>query len=113
MIQFFTKRIGRKHSFFKFIASKLYNFLFLLFADANYDVNVGSLVLFTDKVRHEFLRIKDKDRLYVQLLKWVGFKQTCLAVEHRDREEGTSTYSLFKLLSMAVKRLDLLTLINY
>jgi dolichol-phosphate mannosyltransferase len=99
----FTKRIDRKHSFFKFITAKIYNFLFLLFADANYDVNVGSLVLFTEKVRSEFLRIKDKDRLYIQLLKWVGFKQTYLSVEHREREEGTSTYSLLKLLSMALQ----------
>ena len=99
----FTKRIGRKHSFFKLIAAKIYNFLFLLFADASYDVNVGSLVLFTDRVRKEFLRIKYKDRLYAQMLKWVGFKQTYVPVEHREREEGTSTYSFFKLLNMAIQ----------
>ncbi len=99
----FTKRINRKHSFFKLIAAKVYNFLFLLFADANYDVNVGSLVLFTDKVRQEFLNIRDKDRLYIQILKWVGFRQAVLPVEHRERAEGTSTYSFFKLLKLAIQ----------
>jgi len=99
----FTRRIGRKHTFFKLITSKIYNFLFLLFSDQKYDINVGSLVLFNKKVRSEFLRIKDRDRLYAQLLKWVGFNQTYLQVEHKERAEGRSSYSFFKLIKMAVQ----------
>lgn len=99
----FTKRIGRKHSFFKLITAKIYNFLFLWFSDSSYDTNVGSLVLFGEKVRTEFLRIQDKDRLYIQLLKWVGFQSTYIPVEHRNRQEGTSSYSFFKLVNIAVQ----------
>lgn len=99
----FTKRIGRKHSFFKRITAKVYNFLFGWFSDSNYDINTGSLVLFGEKVRAAFLKIQDKDRLYIQLLKWVGFQSTYISVAHRNRQEGTSSYSFFQLVNIAVQ----------
>ncbi len=99
----FTKRINRKHTFFKLVTAKLYNLLFILLSDKNYDVNVGSLVLFSDRVRGEFLKIRDKDRLYIQILKWLGFKQTYVPVEHRERAEGVSSYSLLKLVQLAIQ----------
>ena len=43
-----------------------------------------------------------RDR-YIQILKWVGFRQAVLPVEHRERAEGTSTYSFFKLLKLAIQ----------
>jgi polyisoprenyl-phosphate glycosyltransferase len=99
----FTKRISRKHSIFKQIASKIYNALFWIFSDKNYDVHAGSLVLFTKKVREEFLKIKDKDRLYIQVLKWIGFKQTYIEVEHRERQKGKSSYTFIKLIKIAIQ----------
>lgn len=99
----FTRRKSRKHGFFKSLAGKVYNFCFYLFADSSYDVNLGSLTLLTKRVRNEFMKIGDKDRLYIQLLKWVGFKSTFLEVEHRERISGESTYTLSKLFSLAIQ----------
>ncbi len=99
----FSKRLGRKHSLLKSMAAKLYNFCFYLFADSSYDVNVGSLTLFTRRVKSEFLKLKEKDRLYIQLLKWVGFKSTYVEVEHRNRISGSSTYTFSKLFSLALQ----------
>jgi dolichol-phosphate mannosyltransferase len=65
----FTKRKNRKHSFFKYLTAKLYNLLFAVFSDKNYDVNVGTMVLFSERVKNEFNLLKDKDRLYIQLIK--------------------------------------------
>lgn len=99
----FSKRLKRKHSFLKSLAAKLYNFCFYLFADSSYDVNVGSLTLFTKRVKIEFLRLKEKDRLYIQMLKWVGFRSAYVEVEHRDRISGASTYTFSKLFSLALQ----------
>jgi len=99
----FTRRAKRKHPFDKAITAKIYNSLFAIFSDKNYDVNVGSLVMFSRQVRGEFLKIKDKDRLYIQMLKWVGFKHVYLTVEHRERAEGQSSYTFGKLLKMALQ----------
>lgn len=99
----FTKRINRRHSFLKSILAKLYNFCFYIFADSDYDVDFGSLTLFSDRVRRQFLRIKDKDRLYIQVLRWLGFKSTFVEVEHRNRIQGTSSYSFSKLMALAIQ----------
>lgn len=99
----FTKRIGRKHSFFKMMTAKIYNSLFKIFSDKNYDLDVGSMTMISKRVKDEFLRLKDQDRLYIQLLKWVGFRSTFVSVEHRERYEGTSTYSLSKLFVTAIQ----------
>ncbi len=99
----FTRRIGRKHSFFKMITAKVYNSLFALFSDKNYELNVGSMTMFSARVKDEFVRLKDQDRLYIQLLKWIGFKSTYVPVEHRERYEGKSTYSFSKLMMTALQ----------
>jgi len=99
----FTKRVGRKHSFFKMISAKIYNSLFRLFSDKNYDLNVGSLTMISARVKNEFIKLKDQDRLYIQLLKWIGFKSTYVPVEHRERFEGNSTYTMSRLFITAIQ----------
>ena len=69
----FTKRINRKQSIYKLVTAKIFNLLFRFFSDRRYDVNTGSMVLFTSRIKSIFLELKDKDRLYIQLLKWIGF----------------------------------------
>lgn len=99
----YTKRIKRKHSFFKYITAKIYNSLFNILADKNFDLNVGSLVLFSKKVRNEFLKLTEHESLYIQSLKWLGFKHVFIPVEHRERFEGESSYKLKDLIRLAIQ----------
>jgi dolichol-phosphate mannosyltransferase len=61
------------------------------------------MTLFSSRVRDEFVKLKDQDRLYIQLLKWIGFKSTSVAVEHSQRFEGKSTYTVSKLFLTALQ----------
>lgn len=99
----FTKRLSRKHNIFKSVSSRIYNGLFRFFSDGNYDVNMGSLVLFSKRVAEQFNRLQEKDRLYIQLLKWLGFKTTSITVEHQERYEGKSSYNFLKLLKLGLQ----------
>ena len=99
----FTKRNNRKHGFIKSINSLIYNKLFVLFSERNYDVDAGSLVLFSQRVASEFNRLEDKDRLYLQMLKWIGFKSTSVVVEHKERYEGKSSYNFLTLIKLAIQ----------
>jgi glycosyltransferase involved in cell wall biosynthesis len=101
----FTVRKKRKHSFFKYITAYIYNLVFSLIADKEYSVNMGSLVLFSSRVKEEFVKLNDQDRLYIQLLKWLGFRQASIEVEHQPRHSGNSTYSLYKLIKIAFQGL--------
>jgi len=99
----FTKRIERKHSFFKKLLSSIYQKSFRLLSDRNFDVNMGSLVLFSSKVKVAFLKVKDQDRLYIQILKWVGFNSIVVPVHHQERHSGKSSYSFMNMMSMAIQ----------
>ena len=72
-------------------------------SDKNFDLKVGSLVLFSKKVRDEFVKLKEQDKLYIQGLKWLGFKHTYVSVEHDKRYLGESTYTLSKLINLAIQ----------
>ena len=99
----YTKRKNRKSSFIKYLSSKVYNLLFSVFSDKNYDLDVGTMILFSARVKVEFNKLKDKDRLYIQLIKWVGFSSTSITVEHNERYEGRSSYTISKLLLLALQ----------
>jgi dolichol-phosphate mannosyltransferase len=98
----FTRRAGRRHSAAKRLCSWLYNRLFGIFSDSRYGIDNGTLVMFSRKVAQCFLRLRDKDRLYIPLLKWVGFSNTTVEVEHHARHSGESSYGFLKLLNMGM-----------
>ncbi len=99
----FTERVKRKHGVFKAFSAYIYNKLFTLFSGGDYHINAGSLVMFSKRVGDEFNKLEDKDRLYIQMLKWIGFKSTVVPVEHNNRYEGKSSYSFLKLLKIGLQ----------
>ena len=101
----FTIRKNRKHNSFKKITALFYNLMFSFFSNGEYRLNYGSLVMFRKKVADEFVKLKEYDRLYIQLLKWLGFRQTAIEVEHEARHAGSSTYSIFALFYIAFQGL--------
>jgi len=101
----FTKRKNRKHGFLKSLYSYIYNKVFSIFSDRKYDINAGSFVLFSRRVAVEFNKLKDQDRLYLQMLKWLGFKSTTIELEHKERFEGESSYNFISLVKLGVQGL--------
>ncbi len=99
----FTKRLNRGHALHKTINTRIFNWLFRLVSDRQYDIDMGSLVAFSGKVRRAFSSMKEHDRLYVQMLKWLGFRSTFVEVEHRPRHSGRSSYTLGRMMTMAVQ----------
>jgi polyisoprenyl-phosphate glycosyltransferase len=99
----FTKRKNRRHSYIKTIGSWFYLQLFKIFSNREFEIDMGSLVLLNEKVRLEFLKLNDIDRLYVQLLKWLGFNSTFIEVEHNDRFSGESSYNFKSLIVLAIQ----------
>lgn len=99
----FTKRKKRNHSFRKKQLSRLYNFVIRVIGDKKYDIDVGSMLGASRKACDEYLKLKDKDRLYVQLFKWIGFKNCNIEVPHNPRFEGESSYTFLKMLSLALQ----------
>ena len=76
--------------------------LFRWLASVEYDAQVGAYSIITRRVVDAFLQFGDYRRGYVVVLGWLGFRRGDVLVEHRDRLQGGSSYSTFKLFSLAV-----------
>ncbi len=99
----FSRRKKRKHGLVKSILTWIYIKLFRFFSDRKYEANVGTMVFFSKKVARVFLELKDKDRIYFQMLKWLGFRTSIVEIDHRERFEGKTTYSFRRLLKIGIQ----------
>ena len=49
-----------------------------------------------------FLRLRDRDREFMIALDWLGFSTTSIEIQHRERHHGESSYTLRRLIRVAV-----------
>lgn len=97
----FAQRIERKDKFLKRLSSTLFNATFAFLTDQEQDKTVGNFGIYSRKVINAVLSMGDSVRWFPIMVKWVGFNIGYLPVEHSERAEGKSTYSLRRLLSVA------------
>jgi polyisoprenyl-phosphate glycosyltransferase len=62
----------------------------------------GTMSLLSRKVVDTFLRLQDAHREYLILLHWLGFEAATVEMEAADRHAGRSSYTLGRLLRVAV-----------
>jgi glycosyltransferase involved in cell wall biosynthesis len=101
----YTIRKKRNQAFFRSMVSAFYNYIFRFLSDKNLSIDVGSLLICNRQIVNSFLQIKDKERLYIQLFKWLGYKSTFIVVDHKERHEGSSSYTFSKLFTIALQGL--------
>ena len=101
----YTKKTKREHSFFKNIWAYFFNFIFNFLID-NKDSKssnaVGSYSLLSRKVVDSFLKINDSRRHYLMVLRWLGFSNATIEIQHDKRFEGKSSYNMKKLILHAI-----------
>ncbi|MBI3591588.1 MAG: glycosyltransferase family 2 protein [Candidatus Melainabacteria bacterium] len=99
----YTKMTKIAHSFIRNICSKMFSMIFNWLTDNNFShETIGSYSLLSRKVVNSFSKIKDSQRHYLLVLRWLGFKYAYLDVEHKERYESESSYSFKKLFSHAL-----------
>src|SRR5215212_8738335 len=69
-----------------------------VFSGASIDGQYGTFSLISRPVVDAFLRFKDKDRHYLFILYWLGFRTTSVDYEPAPRLAGESSYSLRTLI---------------
>ncbi|MGI8729161.1 MAG: glycosyltransferase family 2 protein [Solirubrobacteraceae bacterium] len=62
----------------------------------------STLSVISRPVVDTFLRVGDRDRQYLMILHWLGFPTTTVMIAHRERGQGSSSYTFAKLLQVAV-----------
>lgn len=97
----FGSRKVRQDHFLKRLSSKLFYKVYDYFTDETSDHTIANFSISRKIVIENFRRMREQNRFYPLFLKWMGFRITRIPVNHGRREEGKSSYSLKKLITLA------------
>ncbi|MFN4253715.1 MAG: glycosyltransferase family 2 protein [Saprospiraceae bacterium] len=101
----YTHKRKREHSFFKNITARFFYTTFNYLSGSqhpNANHLTGSFSLLSRKAVDSFNTVKDFHRHYLMVLRNLGYRSTSIEVVHEKRFEGTSSYTLRKLISHAI-----------
>lgn len=96
-----ARREVRIDSFFKKLSSKVFYKVFNYLAGIEINNEIANFGIYNRKVIKSILNINDSIKFFPLFVNWVGYKTATLPVEHSSREDGKSSYSMSRLVSLA------------
>lgn len=96
------RRVVRNHSWFRTTMAAGYFALMSRISDYKIDGTEGAFSLLTRKVVDGYLRFSERERHYLFILRWLGFRQGVVDFTHAQRATGKSAYSLGRLIRHAL-----------
>jgi dolichol-phosphate mannosyltransferase len=97
-----TRRARRRQSIFRRITGSAYFRVRKALVGGDLENNMPNLSLLSRKVVDAFLRLSDRDRQYLLIVDWLGFRNAIVDIEQSERHAGRSSYSLGALLRVAI-----------
>lgn len=97
-----ARRATRKHSGFRVWGARFYFWLLGRLTEDRIDGSYGSFSILSRKVIDAFLEFGERERHYLFILRWLGFKVGTIEYEHEERYAGSSAYTLARLIRHAV-----------
>jgi dolichol-phosphate mannosyltransferase len=92
----YTRRKNRAEKKHISILSRIYYFILSFLLDKNLDSQISTFTICSKNVINNYRRIKEQYRAFIFFLQWMGFNSTVIELEHHERYEGVSAYSLKK-----------------
>lgn len=102
---------SKSDGFVKRAGSKVFYSIINKIAEIKIVPNATDFRLIDRIVIDEFNRFTEKSRMTRALIDWLGFKRAFVYFEANDRLHGTASYSVWKLLSLAVNSFISLSLL--
>ena len=75
-------------AFLKVLVSKIFYKVYSFATDGNYDPALCNFSMISRQVVDSYCSMRELHRAYVIYIKWLGFNQTSIDVQHEDRFEG-------------------------
>jgi dolichol-phosphate mannosyltransferase len=91
----------RQDPFLKRVTSRIFYRLFSYLADIEYNGDVGNFRIMSHKAVESLRLMREQLRFFGALTQWIGFPTASIKVEHAERFEGKTTYTVVKLLKLA------------
>ena len=95
------QRENRKDKFLKKLSSKLFYKVFNYLSGGQFNNEIGNFGIYKKKVIDSILNINDYIKFFPLFINWIGFRNISIPIEHGEREEGKSSYSISRLLKLA------------
>jgi len=99
----YALRSERHDSWFKRTLSRSFSIVYNLLSEMKIDPRACNFSIASRQVIDGYCRLKELNRSYHLLLRWLGFHSTYLVVEHADRFAGKSAYTLRRGFLLAVE----------
>ena len=96
-----ASRINRNDTFYKKYSSIYYYKILSYLTGEEMDHTVANFGIYKRDVIKNVCNMRENIRFFPTMIKWVGFKQTKIEIEHSKRPVGESSYTLKKLLNLA------------
>lgn len=96
-----ARRVQRKDSFSKKMGSWLFYKVFNYLAGVEINQEIANFGVYKKKVVDSVLSVNDQIKFFPLFVNWVGYNTTMVSVEHASRDEGETSYSFSKLISLA------------
>lgn len=98
----FGQRVARQDTTSKKLTSKLFYIIYDYLSESNTDHTIANFSIISKKVVESFLKLGEQHRPYGYFINWLGFKRTHVMVEHAKRLNGETSYTIKKLVSLAL-----------
>ena len=92
----YARRAVRRDSVVKKSTSALFYRVFRHLSGIQSDKAVANFGIYHKRVIEEFNKMPEQSRFFPSQIKYLGFKDASIDVEHNERSEGKSSYSLMK-----------------
>ena len=97
-----ANRIGRKDTFLKRVYSVVFWKSLSYLTGKPLHHSISNFGIYHKNVIESVISMRDNIRFFPTMVNWVGFKKTSIDVEHNPRYEGKSTYTLDKMVKLAI-----------
>lgn len=97
----YAKRRTRRDSFLKKLTAKWFYRILQKFADIKIPEDTGDFRLISKQVADTLRSFRERHRFIRGLVSYVGFKQTAVVFDRKERTAGVSGYSIKKMLKLA------------
>ena len=101
----FARRKNRQDNKLKiFLANQFYK-VYRFATDGDYDGSICNFSIVKRDVIENYCKMREQHRAYVMYLRWMGYRQAVIDVEHNERYSGKSSYNIRRRVNMAIELL--------
>ena len=97
----YARRVARHDKLMKRMSSTLFHMVYGYLSGLETDGSIANFGIYHENVIHEYNKMKEVARSFPSLVNYLGFKSCAIDVRHSERFEGTTSYTLSKLLHLS------------